>query len=287
MSAQPRFREDYSDRQVEAAHRVLIDVGQVLASFADCMVVIGGWVPDLLLPEAKERHVGSIDVDFALDADRLQDGRYAELLALLLETKRYAQGEKAFQLMTIVDLADGERPVQVDVEFLAPADAALDKNRPRLIAGFRVLQTEGCSEAFRAPVAQSLTGRNIRGADNTVHLLVASLADFLVLKAHAIGGRDKPKDSYDFCFALENLPGGIEPLASDWAARREEQNIARALGILGEKFATVNALGPRQIVEFHNAPDEETQAMQARRAYELVQSLLRLIKEMIDTRFPL
>lgn len=223
--------------------------------------------------------MGSIDVDFALDADRLQDGRYAELLSLLLETKRYAQGEKAFQLRAIVDLADGERPVQVDVEFLAPADAELDKNRPKRITGFRVLQTEGCSEAFRAPVEQSLTGRNIRGADNTVHLLVASLADFLVLKAHAIGGRDKPKDSYDLCFALENLPGGMEPLARDWAARLEERNVGRAVGILGEKFASVNAFGPQQVVEFHNVPDEETRAMQARRAYELVQSLLTLIPE--------
>ncbi len=279
MSTEPRFREDYSDRQVEAARRVLIDVGQVLASFADCMVVIGGWVPDLLLPKTEERHVGSIDVDFALDADRLQDGRYAELLSLLIETKRYAQGEKAFQLITTVDLGDGEIPVQVEVEFLAPADAELDKNRPKLIAGFRVLQTEGCSEAFRAPVEQALTGRNIRGADNTVHLLVASLADFLVLKAHAIGGRDKPKDSYDFCFALENLPDGMEPLAKDWAARREERNVAQSVAILEEKFVSVNAFGPQQIVEFHNAPDEETRAMQARRGYELVQQLLGLIRE--------
>jgi hypothetical protein len=25
---------------------VLVDVGQVLASFADCFVVVGGWTPD-------------------------------------------------------------------------------------------------------------------------------------------------------------------------------------------------------------------------------------------------
>lgn len=158
MSLEPRLREDYDDRQVEAARRVLIDLGQVLAAFSDCMVVIGGWVPDLLLPNATEPHVGSIDVDFALDADRLQDGRYAELLNLLLQTKRYAPGEKAFQLITTVDLGDGERPVQVEVEFLAPADAELKKNKPKLVAGFRALQTEGCSEAFRAPVEKTLSG---------------------------------------------------------------------------------------------------------------------------------
>lgn len=47
---EPRFARDYNSRLVQAAERVLIDVGQVLASFRDAIVVIGGWVPELLLP---------------------------------------------------------------------------------------------------------------------------------------------------------------------------------------------------------------------------------------------
>ena len=277
MNPEPRLREDYTERQVEAAHRVLIDIGQVLASFVDCMVLIGGWVPDLLLPEAEERHVGSIDVDLALDADRLHDGRYAELLQLLIDTKRYAPGQKAFQLVAQVDLDDGEPPVQVEVEFLAPADVELKKNKPKLMGGFRVLQTEGCSEAFRAPVERALSGPNVRGAENKVRLRVASLPDFLVLKALAIGGRDKPKDSYDLCYTLGNLPDGIEAVARSWRERLGERNVVRAVGILREKFASVGAFGPQQVVEFYEATDKAEQAEQARRAYELVQRLLQLL----------
>jgi hypothetical protein len=76
----------------------------VLAQFADCMVVVGGWIPDLLLPDADEPHVGSIDVDLALDARKLREGRYAELLKLLLTTGRYKPGVKDFQLVVDVDL---------------------------------------------------------------------------------------------------------------------------------------------------------------------------------------
>jgi len=236
MTLEPRNEGDYSGRQTKAARRVLVDLGQVLASFVDCLVVVGGWTPDLLLPDADEPHVGSIDVDLALDAAKLNDGRYAELVRLLLDTKRYRAGEKDFQLVVEVDLKDGERPVQVDVEFLAP-----------------------------------------KGATNTVRLRVASLADFLVMKAHAIGGRDKPKDTYDFCYCLEQFPDGMEVLAADWRTRDREKNIARAVEILREKFNEVNAFGPQQLVEFHAAPDLETQEMHARRAYELVQKFLRLI----------
>jgi len=37
MNLEPRQREDYSDRQIVAAHRVLVDLGQVLKSFEDCL----------------------------------------------------------------------------------------------------------------------------------------------------------------------------------------------------------------------------------------------------------
>jgi len=277
VNTEPRHREDYSPRQIEAAHRVLVDIGQVLASFADCVVVVGGWVPDLLLPDAGEPHIGSIDVDLALDAAKLNAGRYAELLKLLLNTKRYRKGAKDFQLVVTVDLKDGEKPVEVEVEFLAPKEVKLTRNKPKLLAGFRVLQADACATAFRAPVELSLIGKSVRGARNTVRLRVASLADFLVMKAHALTGRDKPKDAYDICYCLEEYPGGTAKLATEWKPRRKEKDVAKAIEILTGKFADVDAFGPQQLVEFQGSPDPETQAMQARRAYELVQAFLKLL----------
>lgn len=275
MTPEPRQRDDYSQRQVEAARRVLVDLGQVLASFADCMVVVGGWVPDLLLPEADEPHIGSIDVDLALDTARLGDGRYAELLKLLFDTQRYRPGHKAFQLIAAVDLKDGNEPVQVEVEFLAPKEVRLASNHPKLVENFRVLQITGCDVAFEAPVEQTLTGRNVRGSDNTVRLHVASLADFLVMKALAIGGRDKPKDSYDFCYCLQHAPEGPGKLAEIWKRRTPPKLLALSLRTLREKFVTVDSFGPQQVVEFHNSPHSEERAIQARRAYELMREFLR------------
>lgn len=279
MNQEPRHQSEYDSRQTEAARRVLVDLGQVLAAFQDCLVVVGGWVPDLLLPGVEDPHVGSIDVDLALDTDKLSDGRYAELLTLLLNTRRYRQGGKPFQLLTDVDLGDGGEPVQVEVEFLAPKEVKLKKNRPKLLQGFRVLQADGCGTAFHAPVEIELAGQTIRGAKNKVRLRVASLPDFLVMKAHALAGRDKPKDSYDLCYCLDNYPGGLEKLAAAWKQRRKEKDVERAIAILRDKFASVEDFGPKQVVEFFDSPDAETQAMNARRAFELVQKLLGLIQE--------
>ena len=277
MTPEPREREDYGVREVEAARRVLVDVGQVLASFEDCLVVVGGWAPDLLLREAEEPHIGSIDVDLALDAAKLNDGRYAEILKLMLDTRRYRMGPEHFQLVTTVDLGDGEIPVQVTVDFLAPKDVRLGKNRPKLLPGFRVLQVASCGLAFRAPVELEVAGLNVEGAENTVRLRVASLEDWLVMKAQAIGNRDKPKDVYDLCYGLRHAPGGVQPLAESWQPRATEKEVAKAITILREKFTGVNALGPRQLVGFHHEPDRETRAIQARGAYAIVQSFLRYL----------
>jgi hypothetical protein len=159
VSPEPRFEGEYTPRQVEAARRVLVDVGQVLASFGDAIVVVGGWVPDLLLPAQASGHIGSIDVDLALDAVKLADGRYAELLKLLLDSGRYEKGDKDFQLVSSVDLADGDAPVRVEVEFLASDDVVLKKNHPKLVEGFRVLRFPAFAAAFTSPVSIDLSGR--------------------------------------------------------------------------------------------------------------------------------
>ncbi|MFN2375880.1 MAG: nucleotidyl transferase AbiEii/AbiGii toxin family protein [Candidatus Binatia bacterium] len=274
MTPAPHSQGEYALRQTEAARRVLVDVGQVLASFADCLVLVGGWIPDLLLPDTDPPHVGSIDVDFVLDAARLNDGRYAALVTLLLETGRYRAGEKTFQLVVDVDLEDGEPPLQVEVDFLAPDDVKTEKNNPKLIGDFRVLKVESAREAFRNPQSLRLSGRNVRGAENTVVLQVVSIADFLVMKAHAIGRRDKPKDVYDLCYCLEHFPDGMDPLAADWKLRTDNKTVAKAVEILREKFAAVETYGPQQLAVFHAALDAETRTMHARRAFELVRKFL-------------
>ena len=177
----------------------------------------------------------------------------------------------------MVDLGDGEAAVHVDVEFLAQADVKLKKNHPKLIEGFRVLQFPACAVAFHDPQSVEFDGTMTSGAANTVRLSVASLPDFIVMKAHAINGRDKPKDVYDLCYCLDEFPGGIEAIADGWRSRRGEPLVDAAVAILTEKFKTVDHYGPQQLAEFHESGSPDDGEMHARRAFELVQKLLSLL----------
>lgn len=66
-------------------------------------------------------------------------------------------------------------------------------------------------------------------------MLVASLPDFVVMKAHAIGGLYKPKDVYDRCFCLDSYPGGVGELARELRGRGGNALVDEAIGILREK----------------------------------------------------
>lgn len=275
MSDEPRHEEDYEPRQVAAAKRVIVDVMQVLASYEDCLVLVGGWVPDLVIGESDEAHVGSIDVDLALDATKLNQGRYAEMLKLLLGTGRYRHGELNFQFITQVDLGDGEPAVQVELDFLAPKDVKTGKNKPKLIKNFRVLKADGCAAAFHSPLTMKLSGQMAGGAKNTVSLRVASVPDFLVMKSIALANREKPKDAYDICYCLDHYQGGIRGLARAWRAQMlDGSDVAKSVEILKEKFQGVDFYGPMMVVEFHNDTDDSVREEQARRAFELVQQFL-------------
>lgn len=69
-------RIDYTAAAVEAAKSVLIELMHILGEYRDDMVLVGGWIPDLLIPTSLERHVGSIDVDVALNHRDLTEAGY-------------------------------------------------------------------------------------------------------------------------------------------------------------------------------------------------------------------
>lgn len=278
MTPEPRTQHDYGEREVAAAKRVLVDLGQVLGSFlTESVVVVGGWVPDLLLIGAGERHVGSIDVDLALDVERLREGRYAEIVKAMLATGRYRKTDKEFKLQAEVDLGDGGPVLVVDVDFLKPVGKLNKSGKPRLLEDFRALDADGCAAAFRHPERVEVDGQMLSGARNHVTVLVASIADFLVMKAYALAGRDKPKDAYDICYCLDNVFGGVDAMARAWREWRNDEVIVGAIAHLREKFASVESYGPMQVAAFYDESSSEERQMRARRAYELVSRFLELV----------
>jgi hypothetical protein len=69
--------------EVDACRAVLIEVLTILAKDLDKLAVVGGWVPELAFPN--EGHIGSLDVDLALDARTLEPKAYESIRKKLVD----------------------------------------------------------------------------------------------------------------------------------------------------------------------------------------------------------
>ena len=262
-------------RRFVALKRVMIEVAQNLGEYADACVVVGGWVPELLLPGAEPKHTGSIDVDLALNPERLTGARYASLLDAL-KRKGYLPGEKLFQLFKEVTV--GRKKVRVDVEFLAPKGAKRKMNQPRRVPGFRVLEAEGCALAFDDPAIVIIEGKMPDERRNRVSIRVASVADFLVMKGFALAGRDKPKDAYDIYFCVKNYPGGPTALAQALRLKLRRKDVRKGLAHIAGKFRSSDDFGPATVVRFLDSGDADERQFQAQDAFGQIEHLLRELK---------
>ena len=107
-------KSEYGQREVEAAKSVLIELMQILGEYRDQMVLIGGWVPFFLFGS---EHVGSTDVDIALDREQITDDVY-KTIRQHLEKRGYTQAVQPFIFTKAARIDEGE-PVVVQIDFLA------------------------------------------------------------------------------------------------------------------------------------------------------------------------
>jgi hypothetical protein len=79
---EPKTRSGHTTRAVDAAFSVLIELFGMLGEFREHIAVVGGRVPALILPEAKDL-VRTLDVDLVLDFRSISDDTYTTLLRAL------------------------------------------------------------------------------------------------------------------------------------------------------------------------------------------------------------
>lgn len=165
-------RKDYTAKAVEAAKRVLIELVHLLGEYRNDVVVVGGWVPELLLANPEAPHTGSIDIDLALDHRRLREEGYRTIRDLLLGVG-YRQGSQPSIFLR--DVPTGEASVIVEVHLLSGEYGGTGRRR-------------------RHQKMPGIQARKARGGEkDSVVVLVASIVPFLVMKGMALADRLKER----------------------------------------------------------------------------------------------
>ena len=248
---EPDIARNYQEREVRAAYSVLIELGQVLGAWREKFVIVGGAVPSLLLGEAEPKHIGTLDIDLALNPEALAEGQYATLFAALENNKyeRNQDGLKQFQLRRWVKVDEGDE-VGVLVDLLMPRGTRGDQNEKKLVEGLRVQGAHGGDVALVQNTRKKFDGKMPDGRPNQVELLVATIPALLVMKGYALVGRNKKKDAYDIYFSVRNFAGGQQALAAECKKLMEDAVALEGYKHIAEKFRDAEDFGPATVSLF-------------------------------------
>lgn len=271
-------KSQYSEKEVNACKSVLIELVHLLGEMKDEMVIIGGWTPSFLFPGSKDPHVGSLDIDIALNFQEIPDDTYQTVLKAFLK-RGYTQDEKQpFRFFRRVSV-EGADPIDVEVDLMAGEYGGTGKTRrTQIVQDVRARKARGCDLAFDASVTVSLEGELPDGGKDRVTFKVAGIVPFLVMKGMAMYDRMKEKDAYDIYYCVEHYQGGTDKLAVEFASFLKNKLVLEGLGKIKSKFATVEHIGPAWVADFLEISEKEDREIVIRRAYEKVNELLDLLK---------
>lgn len=260
MTAAPR--EDYSPETTKLMVSGCLHLASVLGDFYDDIVLIGGLVPFLLVDQEnrpyEDQHVGSRDVDIALNVDLLEAERY-EAIAKRLRSAGFDY-----------DLNDKGNPThqrwiytknnKVMVEFFIDS-----KGTPGTIQkmsdGLGAIRTPGSSLAFYDFEVKELRGTTLDNAVAERKLRVCGPGAFVLLKASALRIRGNGKDALDIVYIAQNYEGGLAAIANCIRKLLIYPSAKEYLTILHDDFQTPDHIGPRRLAEWSgNSGDENLRA---------------------------
>ena len=265
-------RSDYSADAVAAAHSVLLELARLLGEYQDAVVIVGGWVPELLISQSLHQHVGSLDVDIALDHRKLMEVGYKTILQLLL-ARGYQPSEQPFVFFRTIQL--GEQTFEVEVDFLAGEYSGTARgHRTQKVQDMRPRKARGCDLAVSLATEVTLSGTLPGGGKDTTTVRVASIVPFLVMKAMALAGRLMEKDAWDIYYCIRYYPGGLDRLVDEFRPHLKHGLVQEALAKIGEKFASPQHVGPTHVADFEDLSNPEERELLQRDAFELVHALL-------------
>lgn len=271
-------KSDYGVKEVSACKSVLLELVHLLSNLKDQIVIIGGWTPTFLFPQSKDPHVGSLDIDIALNFSKIPDHTYQTILKAFLK-RGYAQDkDQPFRFFRKVNV-EGSEPVNVEVNLMAGEYGGTRKgHRTQKVQDVRARKARGCDLAFDSALTVTLEGELPDGGKDRVGFRVAGIVPFLVMKGMAMYERMKEKDAYDIFYCFEHYPGGVRKLTDEFMPYIKNRLVIEGLGKIRNKFVSIEHIGPKWVADFLEIPDKEDREIIIRRAYEKITELLDILK---------
>lgn len=272
---------EFDPLKVSACRSVLVEVVHILGDYVDDMAIVGGWVPALLIEGAAEEHAASMDVDLALNQEKISEEAYATINKILTQHGYRQNSEKNAQFKYFKDVTVEGQTFTIELDLLTGeyGGETGKSRRHESIQDVRALKARGADLVFDRTKTITVTGElPNEGGTDTVTCKIAGVVPFIVMKGIVLARRKKPKDAYDIEYVLRYYPGGIDAIVDLISSDLENRLVQEALTNIAQKFESVEHVGPTSVAAFLGIDDKEEQMRIKRRAFEAVQAFLSRVK---------
>jgi hypothetical protein len=259
-----RSSSDYTNETLTAVKSTCLSIAQILGdSITSDAVIVGGLVPTLLYQNIDPiaelgAHIGTVDIDLAMDLVVLDKDRYEDI-ASCLKSSGFSPDKNENGNVTRQRWR-AQNGAQVD--FLMPPvpPDTLGGKQQSLTSELAMFTMRGLDLALKNRVTVALAGNDLEGRNVERAVPVCSPEIFVVLKALAIAGRNKPKDAYDIHYVLANDPIGARALGASLQQYRPHDAVEAALRSLRRDYRDVDGRGPMDVCSFLGTGKDDTLA---------------------------
>lgn len=266
----------------------LLELMIALGSYREGLVLVGGWVPYLLLKEyqptgADFKHVGSKDIDIAVNPKLIDERGYASILELLkqrgYEQKLNAQGQPILHSF-VKNVVGSKGPEQIQIDFLGPEYGGTQKSKrhQRIQDDFLVHKARGADVMFDHAIDITLEGKLPGGAEGRTNIKMANIVGIMTMKGIVVGSRYQQKDAYDIHSLVLYYKTGPFAVAEELRPFITHSLIKEAIESIHEKFRSREAEGPSWVAEFFEAAGEIAEQIKTQ-SYLQVQKFLTALYE--------
>jgi len=279
---------EYTPELTNISKSVLLELVTTLKSYSTAFVLVGGWAPYFILerfkePENKFEHIGSIDIDLAINPAMIDARKYASIVELITKrgyTPRLDRVGNITPFSFERTITVNKEEYAISVDFLSTEYNMLieKKHRHRRIQPDLLARTmHGCEIVLDHYFEHEITGILPGDGEIAIKLKVADVVGVITTKGIVLGERYNEKDAYDIYVVIANYKNGPRSVAEEVRPYLDNKLVKEAIENIEERFTDIKSPGPSWVANFFSG-DEETRRRRTTDAFMNVSEFLRLIR---------
>ncbi len=251
-----RFSTHFENKEANLSQSVLLELMTILGRYRQALYLVGGWAPYYLLKQFQKpsdpfEHVGSIDIDLAVDFNTISKDQYAGIVELL-EKRGYRPRKDRRGLEIPFSFEIVHKGLALTVDFLAGeyGGTAKKHRHQKVQEDFLARKARGADLLPDHHVLIQLDGYLPEGSHQKCELRMADLVSILAMKGITISERYKEKDAYDIYSLIAHYKEGAISCFEEISPFLKEGLVREGLQSILEKFANEDSVGPAWSARF-------------------------------------